>query len=82
MFLGFSGPYSRGRFLFLFCFLHITVKEKPYPELWDDSVSASQGLIGCSIVVISQPRRERLEERNKKLPFKDVTHKLHSSLLF
>lgn len=82
MFLGFSGPYSTGRFLFLFCFLHITVKEKPYPELWDDSVSASQGLIGCSIVVISQPRRERVEERNKKLPFKDVTHKLHSSLLF
>lgn len=83
MFLIFSGPCNRVRFCFLFLsyFLRITVKEKPFPGWWDDSASASQGLIGCPTIVISQPGGEEVE-KSKKLLSKVVVQKLHSSLLF
>lgn len=60
-----------------FVLLQLIVKEKPYPVLWNGSASSLQGLTVYSIVVISQPGREKVEEEGKKIPFKDVMPELH-----
>lgn len=88
--LGFSGSYGEKicycccvvAVVLLFVLLHVIVKEKPYSVLWNGSASSSQGLICYCIAVISQPGRENIEEKGKKLPFKDVMQNLKSLLLF
>lgn len=66
---------------FTFCFASCN-SQKPYSVLWNGSASSSQGLICYCIAVISQPGRENIEEKGKKLPFKDVMQNLKSLLLF